>query len=248
MKTRYAEPYQALAHIYDRVMDHVNYKEWAGYIRSLLPIKDSENRQIVDLACGSGSFLKALNLKRVRLTGCDLSESMLHRARTKEVKNLQGWIAADFTRIPLTAQSFDAALVLYDSINYLIEERDILQLFSEAERILKPGGRLIFDAATPYVCETAFKDFHEKVVSIPNFPYERHSWYDAELKTQYNHFSIHYNGETVEETHQQKIRSQREWRNLIAQSPLQLLAAYSDFSFKAAKKKAERIHFVCEKG
>jgi SAM-dependent methyltransferase len=137
--------------------------------------------------------------------------------------------------------------VLYDSINYLIESDDVLRLFSEAARILKPNGRFIFDAATPFVCETAFRDYEEKDVSPQGFPYVRRSWYDAEQKIQYNHFTIRFNGQHIEETHQQKIRSLREWRKLLAESPLQLVAAYGGFGFKPAQKTAERIHFVCEK-
>lgn len=247
MRTRYAEPYEALAEIYDHVMNHVDYKQWANYIRRLLPFTDSPERHVADLACGTGNLLSELKFKQCRVTGCDISPAMLRRARIKPVIRLQGWMAADFTSLPFKADCFDAALVLYDSINYLLEREQVLRLFSEAARILKPGGQFIFDAATPFVCETAFRDYEEKDVSLPGFPYLRRSWYDAQQNIQYNHFSIQYNGEQVEETHQQKIRSLREWRRLLEESPLQLVAAYGGFGFKPANKTAERIHFVCEK-
>ncbi len=248
MKTRYAEPYEALAEIYDHVMNHVNYKQWAEYIHSLLGFKDSPERRIIDMACGTGRFLQNIRFKQCRLTGCDLSTAMVHKAAYKQVNNLQGWLAADFTRLPFKSDSFDAALVLYDSINYLIESDDVLQLFSEVARVLKPGGRFIFDAATPFVCETAFRDYEENDVSDQGYPYVRRSWYDAQQRIQYNHFTIQHNGLLIEETHQQKIRSLREWRRLLAESPLQFVAAYGGFGFKPAQKTAERIHFVCEKG
>ncbi len=246
MNTRYAEPYETLADIYDHVMNHVNYKQWAEYIRSLLHFADDSERWVADLACGTGSFLRSLRFKG-RVIGCDLSAAMVHKASLKQVAGLQGWLAADFTRLPFKSDSFDAALILYDSINYLLAGDEVSRLFNEVVRILKPKGRFIFDAATPFVCETAFRDYEEKDVSLPGFPYVRRSWYDAQEKIQYNHFSIQFNGEQVEETHQQKIRSLREWRRLIADSPLQLVAVYGNFGFKPAQRDAERIHFVCEK-
>ena len=42
MPTKTAEPYDFLAEMYDDVMEHVNYVQWASYIKTLLSSEEHE--------------------------------------------------------------------------------------------------------------------------------------------------------------------------------------------------------------
>jgi len=54
MPTKTAEPYDFLAEMYDDIMEHVNYVQWASYIKTLLS-SERKLQRFVDLSCGTGS-------------------------------------------------------------------------------------------------------------------------------------------------------------------------------------------------
>jgi len=247
-KTLLSEPYDYLAEIYDQVMEHVNYKQWAGYIKTIITSEQNQTRCVVDLSCGTGSMLKHLNLKNTKLIGCDLSTSMVKRAANKGGQNGRAFLCADFLTIPFKDASMNVAVALYDSVNYLLTDTQVLQFFNEVNRILKPGGLLIFDAVTPHICKTAFKDYQETQYFNEDEGYERRSWYDAGEQTQYNEFTIQLGDEIVEELHQQKIRRVKEWERLLKKSPLKTESVYANFTFRPVQRKSERAHFVCRAG
>ncbi len=246
MRTKTAEPYELLAEMYDAVMEHVNYTQWAEYIKKILSMEKTVQR-LVDLSCGTGSFLKKLELKNTAFTGSDLSAAMLRQAKAKNIPGMNGFCCADFTALPFRSASFDVAVALYDSVNYLLEEAQVRQFLAETQRILKPGGLLIFDAVTPYICNTAFKDFQETQYFDESTGFDRRSWYDAAEQIQYNEFILHFKDKTYEELHMQKIRKIKEWTKLVKSSPLKLTAVYADYTQHPAKRKSERAHFICRK-
>ena len=49
-------PYQAIAGLYDRIMDHVDYEAWAGYIDTLFTRFHPGVRSVLETACGTGSL------------------------------------------------------------------------------------------------------------------------------------------------------------------------------------------------
>ena len=60
-------PYSQLALYYDRVMNHVDYKKWAKFIKTILSHYYQTPKNIVELACGTGAIFKYLKSKK--LTG-----------------------------------------------------------------------------------------------------------------------------------------------------------------------------------
>ncbi len=244
-QAQYVEPYNRLAEIYDRVMQHVNYKQWARYIKTILDSHQATRGRMADLSCGSGSFLEQLSLKHSWPLGCDLSPAMLQQARQKSGLETTALCAADFTALPFQTNSFKATVALYDSVNYLFSRESALLFFNEVNRVLEPGGVFVFDAVMPYVCKTVFRDYYESDTFEDGSAYQRHSWYDAGQKTQYNTFLISDDAGETEEVHEQKIRSIREWKKLLRESPLSLEDVYGNFTLKPARRKSERAHFVC---
>ena len=246
-KKAHSESYDALAEIYDQVMDHVDYKQWTRYVRSVFSAHVKNVQDIIDLSCGTGSFLAEMRLKNAKIIGCDLSSEMIQQAIRKSYKLPSKFIVTDFLNTPFKAERFDVALALYDSVNYLLAEEQVSVFLSEAFRVLKPGGVLIFDAVTPYVCKTVFKDYYESQEIEKNTAYARRSWYDAAERIQYNDFRIELEGRDFEELHEQKIWSIRDWKRFIKKSPFVLEAVYANFTFRPIERKSERAHFICIK-
>ncbi len=237
--------YSALAQIYDYVMAHVNYKMWARYITAIFRLASRKVQVIADLSCGTANLLPHLKSFQHQVYGLDLSLAMLKVARQKNPQ--QPLICADFKHLPLQSSRVDVALALYDSVNYLMHEDDVLQFFSECYRILRPGGLLVFDVVTPFLCRTAFKEYHESANITENLSYDRYSFFKLDQSLQINRFKIQMAEQYFFEEHRQKIREIKEWIQLIKQSDFKLLEIFSNFSMKPVQETSERAHFVLKR-
>ncbi len=247
MKTyRSAQLYNRIAVYYDHMMDHVDYAMWAKYINSLFAYYGIKARRVIELSCGTGNFMRHFPVKKRILIAGDRSLAMLRRARDKNLRKKLPLFCADARQLPFAPHIADAALFLYDSMNYLLDDRDVLETLAQVLRILKPGGIFIFDVVTPYICRKEFMNYHETHVQN-GAGYERHGWFNDEEQTQYNEFVVYQKGKTYVELHRQKIRSLTEWDRLIEQTPLRILGRLGDFSFRAAHPRSERVHYICGK-
>lgn len=92
-------------------------------------------RRLLDLGCGAGHNDFYLQ-KDFEVTGVDLSKAMLELARhlNPQVEYLTG----DMRSLRL-GRTFDAVMVA-DSITYMLSEADLLAAFHTAYEHLKPGG------------------------------------------------------------------------------------------------------------
>ncbi len=128
--------YGDLAWIWPIVSPPEHYVEEAGLFRKLIEKNSrAKVRTLLHLGCGAGHI--DLTLKRhFRITGIDLSEKMLAIARplNPEVVYCQG----DMRTVRLRKE-FDA-VVIADSITYMLSKRDLRKAFVTAWTHLKPGG------------------------------------------------------------------------------------------------------------
>ena len=235
-------PYSALALYYDQIMEHVNYRQWANYVKILFRYANRSVRRVGDLSCGTGSLLRYLPGFKRKAFGFDLSLAMLKAAQKKVLKTPLA--CADFLHVPLKPLSLDAVLVLYDSINYVHEDTQILHFFEEVHLVLRWGGVLIFDVVTPHLCSTVFKRYEEQGMLDENNRYERHSFYLQKEQIQVNRFKIWIDGRVYAEEHRQKIWDLQHWQTLIEKSPFKLVKIFSNFTLNPAHDHSERAHFV----
>ena len=140
-------PYQGLAPIYDYVMAHVGYGEWAAYIHALFARFAPAATRVVDLACGTGNVSFALHRLGYEVTGVDRSEAMLEVAREKATDTGVEFVQQDLRQLGALGP-FDAATCLYDSINYLLAPADIDAALRGTQAIVQPGGLFVFDICT----------------------------------------------------------------------------------------------------
>jgi SAM-dependent methyltransferase len=101
----------------------------------------SDVRVAVDLGCGAGldaRLLAGILPEDARVVALDLAPSMLERAREAAGPALS-FVAADMEQLPLADVSADLVLA-NASFNLVVDKHTA---FSEAARILRPGGRLV---------------------------------------------------------------------------------------------------------
>lgn len=91
-----------------------------------------EERNVLDIGCGEGSFLASLQqLSSLKAAiGFDIAKEGIYQASNHTTDTF--WCVADLTNLPFANQSFDVILNIFSPSNY-----------HEFKRVLAPGGRLI---------------------------------------------------------------------------------------------------------
>ncbi len=130
--------YEAISTDYDNDRFNNTYGQYVDYQeRRILShwLKDTNNKAVLDLACGTGRLLNFAT------DGLDSSPSMLDIAREKYPnKNLMQGLAWN---IPVQANQYYAILSLHFLMH--LKKEKIRTILDECYRVLMPGGTLIFD-------------------------------------------------------------------------------------------------------
>jgi len=106
---------------------------------------------LLDIACGEGSFAVGMASLGYQVTGIDQSQRMIDLAnkRARKTGVEAAFLVEDMRSIPYH-HKFDLVTCFFDSLNYLLNVRDLHQAFKGAYQALMPGGFFIFDMNTIY--------------------------------------------------------------------------------------------------
>jgi len=144
--------YHGLASSYDGLMVDGSYRKRADWLEKLFRKSRIPVRDVLDLACGTGTIACLLAERGYQVIATDASEEMLTQAAMKAAvleENAPLFLLQSMPRLRLT-EPVDAVVSTLDSLNYLTREKDIRETFCRVYRWLKPGGQFIFDVNTPY--------------------------------------------------------------------------------------------------
>jgi len=118
---------------------------FAPYARDLAArIKTLAPRHVLETAAGTGIVTRALAAQLpddVSITATDLNEPMLAQAQSALSGSRVKWRQADALALPFEAASFDAVACQFGVMFF----PDRVKGHAEARRVLKPGGRLVFN-------------------------------------------------------------------------------------------------------
>lgn len=104
--------------------------------------------RVLDAGCGTGTLALLLAGTGYRVTGLDLSDSMLEAARAKDPEDRVAWVQGDVTRFEIPGEPFDIITCVGDTLNHLQEAGEWKMAFETLARHLRPGGLLFFDVMT----------------------------------------------------------------------------------------------------
>jgi len=136
--------------------------------------------------------------------GCDSSGAMIGQACKKNDLRKIPFFINDIRNIALPNKCVDVAVLLYDSLNYLLDEEALMTAIAEIYRILAGSGLFIFDIVSEKHCLHYYADYQENEY-WGQAGYSRHSYFNQDLSRQYNDFRIVLNGFTYKERHVQQI-------------------------------------------
>ncbi len=250
------EAYSSFSKVYDLFMDNVPYEEWCEYITGLLQEYGIGEGLVLDLGCGTGKLTRLLAKAGYDMIGVDNAEEMLEIAREAEYDNgTEGEdLAGNILYLLQDMRSFElygtvrAVVSICDSINYILEEDDLREVFRLVNNYLDPAGIFIFDLNTIYkyrelLGETTISESREEGSFIWDNYYDEQSGineYDLTL-------FIREGGELYrkyEETHYQRAYELWNIKRLLAEAGMEFVAAYDAFSREPVKEDSERIYII----
>jgi SAM-dependent methyltransferase len=105
-----------------------------------------QGRKILDLACGFGRHSILLAQRGFHVTGYDLSESFLKKARelADTLKVQLDLKQGDMREIPYVDE-FDAVINMFTAFGFFDSEQEDLQVLKGVHKALKPGGQFLID-------------------------------------------------------------------------------------------------------
>lgn len=248
------EAYTSFARVYDTFMDNVPYGEWCEYVAGLLEAYEIRDGLVLDLGCGTGSLTELLAEKGYDMIGADCSEDMLEIAGEKKEKSGYDilYLLQDMRKFELYG-TVRAVVSICDSMNYIMSEEELLQVFRLVNNYLDPEGIFIFDMNTIYKYRELLGDATiAENREACSFIWEN-SWYEEERVNEYDLtiFEKEENGlfRKYTETHFQRAYEIKTVKRLIQEAGMEFVAVYDAFTKEAPKADSERLYFIArEKG
>ena len=243
------EAYTSFAQVYDLFQDNIPYGEWADYLKSLLNEYGVKDGLVLDLGCGTGSITELLAKAGYDMIGVDNSEDMLEIAMDKRSRSGLDilYLLQDMREFELYG-TVKAAVSICDSMNYILEKEDLVQVFKLVNNYLDPSGIFIFDMNTEYkythlLADGTFAENREE----SSFIWE--NFYDEEERINEYDLTLFIRNEDgryskYEETHYQKAFEISEVLKAVKEAGMELVAVYDAFTREPVKETSDRVYFV----
>jgi SAM-dependent methyltransferase len=146
--------YEAFAPFYDRFTADHGHESWMADVEALAREHGVPGNRLLDVGCGTGSSFMPMLRRGYRVTACDLSPSMVERARLK-LGGLGQVVVADMRSLPWT-ERFHLATCVDDAMNYLLSLADVVAALRSIRDALLPGALVVFDVNSLATYRTAF--------------------------------------------------------------------------------------------
>lgn len=111
-------------------------------------VRDVPARDVLELACGTGRLTRRLEVELaagVKLTATDINEEMLAVAKERLPDSDVQWAVADMMALPFEDGSFDVVVAQFG----MMFAPDAAKAFAEVSRVLREGGRFVFNTWAP---------------------------------------------------------------------------------------------------
>lgn len=244
------QTYNVFLDYYDQIVRWINspLDEEVAFLDELIQKYnpwERRNISILETACGTGTVAKEFQKLGYDITGLDINENMIERA--KNVFDEKHLILSDMTSY-ISETPYDVVLCNYNSICHLLTWQDWQKFFEMSFANLKSNGLFIFDINTLFEFENItrefaqFYNFAEDSVCLEMFKKDGiYEWFIKIFKkaddgrydlitehVQENSFPIH------------MIKKELKSRGFYVQELL-------DFHYGEVNNESERVYFVCQK-
>jgi len=193
-------------------------------------IRINNNSRILECCCGTGIVGSQFTGKTCSVTGIDINETMLNKAR----KRLDKCLVASAESIPFNDNYFDA-VICRQALHFLNMKKAINEMF----RVCKCGGQILISQIVPYgksdrnwLC----KMHREKQPLLKNFPEEQ------EIMTLIGSAGF----KKIEKKHYYIFESINDWLKYAPELTIKKIKRVKDLSINApgAYKRTHQLKFI----
>jgi len=234
-----ADGFCDIARYYDQIMEHVDYDRWFVVAARLSELLPSDFRHL-DAACGTGTLLRKFRRLGWNSLGVDLSLAMLQAGR-KDTDAAPS-AAADLRMLPF-CRNVHYVTCLFDSVNFLVGDRDMGQAFSEVSQALTNKGLFYFDVVTERMVTDHFEN-QEWTERNGGFSTTWSSTYERKGRIAETRVRVNNKATGV---FYERIYSQRAIERALREAGLTFLGAYDARTWTRPSRKTVRIDFVAAK-
>jgi ubiquinone/menaquinone biosynthesis C-methylase UbiE len=149
--------FDKIASVYDIAKQHRNYVGEALALSRIIKEHKPRATRLLEVACGTGNFIQAIQNLGYKCDGIDISSEMLREARRK-LSNTATLALADM-RSFTTYNTYDAVLCIDGAIGYVRFE-DLEAMLSCADRCLNETGIIIIE---PWFSQETWKPINHVV-------------------------------------------------------------------------------------
>jgi SAM-dependent methyltransferase len=246
------------------------------YLRELLERHPVTGQRALDLACGTGTLALLLADDGWEVIGLDRSAAMLDQARAKaedmptqcQVSFVQGDMRAlptndespmtkdqashtdALSSFVLRPSSINLVTCVYDSLNYLLHERELAACFEGVAHVLAPGGLLVADMNTRYFLEHDWGTC--EVIEQAGLVQITQSYFDPAVACSTMVLSCFAGDDRhgytrFDETHIERAYAPEVVERLLLSAGLEVEALYDCFTFQPITERTQRFAWVARK-
>lgn len=209
----------------------------------------SERNLVLDLGCGTGTLTELLSQKGYDMIGVDNSPQMLEIAMEKRAESGSEtlYLLQDMRELELYS-TVGTVISVCDSLNYLLKEEDLLQVFRLVDNYLYPGGLFLFDFNTVYkysrvIGDTVIAENRDDCSFIwENYYHEEEEINEYDLTVFVQQEGDHFQRFT--ENHFQRGYTPETMRRLVEQAGMQVVRLLDADSLKEVNDQSERVYLL----
>jgi 2-polyprenyl-3-methyl-5-hydroxy-6-metoxy-1,4-benzoquinol methylase len=201
--------------------------------------------EVLDVACGWGRHSVSLARAGFRVTGLDLSETLLARGRKRAAAAgvKVDFVRGDMREIPWRGR-FDAVLSLYSSLGYFLSDDEDLRVLRGAREALRPDGVFVMETMhrDHIVGDYAARDWWETDDGLTVWVEREFDAVDG-VSREWTRWSK--GAKSGEKYHELRIRTATEWDRLLRQAGLVPVDWYGDWELAPFIHTSEDLIVIC---
>lgn len=249
--------YNKFATVYDQMQADLHSKKMVLYCRKLFKHFQINPTNGLDLCCGTGSAIIAFDKLGIKMSGLDQSAEMLAIAARKTKsrgvklyqKSLPKFRLLDIIDSQKQVQ-FDLITSFYDSLNYMLSEKELQQTFVSVHSHLENDGWFIFDMNTPNALKTIWDEqvyagVQDSIAWVWQNDYDKHKKKAACHATFFKKKGKLW--ERFDETHYEKGYTNSVIKKLLRESGFKIKGFYDCLTSDTPTRDSYRICAVVQK-
>ena len=243
--------YSAIAGVYDKLNKDIDYGAWAGMIEKLFDRCSTRPELVLDLACGTGRMTRELAARGYDMIGVDGSSDMLGEAYASGAEGIL-YLLQDMREFELYG-TVGATVCCLDSLNYLLDAKDLKKTFSLVHNYSDPDALFMFDMNTPHKFERVYADnayiLEDESADGGAIFCGWQNFYNSETKICDFYLSVFEEDEDgayvrSDEHQQERCYTLGEVKEALDECGFELIGLFGGFDFKSPESDCERWYFV----